>query len=203
MISHQRQNMWTIVSIILIITLPMIGLFTELTTSEGVVTIVQGVETKQFNNLNLEPLLNEAQLIILGRVLDEKHTLVRQPGTVGPAQIVNHTVFVEKVISGTYHGDTIGVVDGLHKNERVFLFLLPIFSDMDFGNNDYRIANFSQGKFEIDNDLLVHGANIDTEGMTVADFEEKINEALSKSTSNDTEADYYRNDTDLIAPLDW
>lgn len=142
-------------------------------------------------------MLGETQLIILGRVLDEKRAFVAQPGTVGPAEIVNHTVFVEKVINGTYSGDTIGVVDGLHKNERVFLFLQPIFSDMDFGSNDYLIANLSQGKFEIGDNLLVHGPNNDTEGMTIVEFEEKINEALSKPASNDTEADYYRNDRDL------
>lgn len=164
-----------------LITALLIGMILGLT-SDQVVTISQGAEAKQNGSLNLEGLLDEAQLIILGRVLDEKRSLVGQPGTAGPAEIVNHTVFVEKVINGTYVGNTIGVIDGLHKNGRVFLFLHPIFGDMDFGSNDYAIANFPCEKFEIDDNLLVHGPNIDAEGMTIADFEEKINEALSQHT---------------------
>ena len=56
------------------------------------------------------------------------------------------------------------------------------------------------GKFEIGDDLLVHRPSNNIEGLTTADFEEKINEALSKHISNSS--DYYRDDTDLISPND-
>lgn len=46
---------------------------------------------------------------------------------------------------------------------------------MFFGANDYMIA--TQGNFVVDN-LLVHGANIDAEGMSMEDFENKITDAI-------------------------
>jgi hypothetical protein len=124
-------------------------------------------------------LLDGTQLIVLGRVLDDKISIVNQLGTVGPAKVVNNTVFIKKVINGTYAGDTIGVVDfldggGVHKYERVILFLQPIYSDMSFGVNDYMIANSPQGKFVVDDNLLVHGANIDADGMRMEDLKIKF-----------------------------
>lgn len=155
-----------------------------------------------FIGLTFEELSREAELIILGRVLDEKYI---GAGTLGGG-LENRTVSVEKVFKGTYTESTVGVIteseimeDSPHfkLGERVILFL---HNDLVFGDkpsgNDYTVVNFLQGKHELDENGLIRGFNMEIEGMTIADFEKKIIDTLSKPKSNSTQN--ISNDTDLI-----
>lgn len=188
MVLIDRYNMASLKLDIIILTLFTIGIiFGTAICKQGVLISAQA---KQSDNPISQGLLDETQLIILGSVLDEKIAIVNQPGTAGPAKMPNSTVFIEKIINGSYAGETISIVDfmgdaGLHKYDRVILFLTPIASDMFFGANDYMIA--PQGKFVVDDNLLVYGKNIDAEGMSMEDFENKITDAIHEySLSNDT-----------------
>jgi hypothetical protein len=147
--------------------------------------------------LPFEELSRQAELIILGVVLDEK---LAEPGTVG-AGLENHTISVEKLIKGTYNGSTVSVITEsqimedspkFKHGERTILFLYqkPLFGDKPSGN-DYTVVNQLNGKYDVDDN-----------GKTIADFEKKITVALSSPRTNNTrsssDANYYRNDTDLI-----
>jgi hypothetical protein len=62
------------------------------------------------------------------------------------------------------------------------------------------VVNQLQGKYEVDDNGLVTGTNVD-EGVTMSDFEKKITDALSSPKANQpisNDSDYYRNDTDMI-----
>jgi hypothetical protein len=59
-----------------------------------------------FMALTFEELSRQAELIILGVVLDEK---LAAPGTEG-AGLQNHTMSIEKVLKGTYNGSKVGVI---------------------------------------------------------------------------------------------
>jgi hypothetical protein len=161
-----------------------------------------------FMGLSFGELSHEADLIVLGRVLNER---IIGAGTLG-AGLENRTVSVEKVFKGTYKGNTVGVITEseimedspqFKQGERVLLFL---HNDPVFGNklsgNDYTVVNFLQGKHELYENGLIQGYNDEIQGMTVVEFEKKIADTLSKSpqeydTQSADETDYYINDTDL------
>jgi hypothetical protein len=138
-----------------------------------------------------DQLSREAELIIIGHVLDEK---LMWEGSVGAA-LENHTVSVEKVLKGTYNGNRIGVITEAQvikdspkfkQNEQVILFLYkkPLFVDKPSGN-DYTLVHYSQGKYEVTDNGLVGGLDIDS-NITIADFENKITDTLSSPKTNNT-----------------
>lgn len=102
--------------------------------------------------LSLEELSRQAELIILGVVLDEK---LAEPGTIG-AGLENHTISVEKVLKGKYNTSTVSVITEseimedspqFNVGEKVILCLYqkPIFGDKPSGN-DYTVVNQLNGK---------------------------------------------------------
>src|SRR6476620_1842779 len=144
--------------------------------------------------LSFEELSRQAELIILGVVLNEK---LAEPGTIG-AGLENHTISVEKVLKGKYNASTVSVITESEAmedspqfdvGEKVILFLYqkPIFGDKPSGN-DYTIVNQLNGTIG---------------NITIADFEKKITDALSgpktnftQLISNEAQSYYYRNDKD-------
>ena len=152
--------------------------------------------------LSFEELSRQAELIILGVVLDEK---LAQPGTTG-AGLENHTIAVEKVLKGKYNGNKVGVItesqimeDSPHFKigEKAILFLYqnpPLFGDKPSGN-DYTVVNQLNGKYGVDDNGMVGN-------ISIADFEKKIKDESSPKTnftqliSNEAEFYYYRNDRD-------
>ena len=162
---------------------------------------IQSVEAGLLG-LSFEDLSRQAELIILGVVLDEKLT---EPGTIG-AGLENHTISVEKVLKGKYNSSTVSVITESENiedspqfdvGEKVILFLYqkPIFGDKPSGN-DYTIVNQLNGKYGIDDNGMVGN-------ISIADFEKKITNALSSPRtnftqliSNEAQSYYYRNDSD-------
>jgi hypothetical protein len=165
--------------------------------------------------LSFEELSRQAELIVLGVVLDEK---LSEPGTVG-AGLENHTISIEKVLKGKYNGSKVGVIaesqimeDSPHFKigEKAILFLYqnpPLFGDKPSGN-DYTVVNSLQGKYDVnENGLtggLVGGSDVFVNDITIADFEKKISNALSspktnitRLINNEAEFYYYRNDRDI------
>ena len=152
--------------------------------------------------LSFEELSRQAELIILGVVLDEK---LAQPGTTG-AGLENHTIAVEKVLKGKYNGNKVGVItesqimeDSPHFKigEKAILFLYqnpPLFGDKPSGN-DYTVVNQLNGKYGVDDNGMVGN-------ISIAAFEKKIKDESSPKTnftqliSNEAEFYYYRNDRD-------
>ena len=152
--------------------------------------------------LSFEELSRQAELIILGVVLNEK---LAEPGTIG-AGLENHTISVEKVLKGKYNASTVSVITESEAmedspqfdvGEKVILFLYqkPIFGDKPSGN-DYTIVNQLNGKYGIDDNGTIGN-------ITIADFEKKITDALSgpktnftQLISNEAQSYYYRNDRD-------
>ncbi len=105
--------------------------------------------------LPFEELSRQAELIILGVVLDEK---LAAPGSKG-AGLENHTLSVERVLKGTYNASKVGVITEseimedspqFNVGERSILFLYqkPLFGDKPFGN-DYTVVNLLQGKMKL------------------------------------------------------
>ena len=152
--------------------------------------------------LSFEELSRQAELIILGVVLDEK---LAEPGTIGTG-LENHTISVEKVLKGKYNASTVSVITEseimedspqFNVGEKVILFLYqkPIFGDKPSGN-DYTIVNQLNGKYGIDDNEMVGN-------LSLADFEKKIKDESSPKTnftqliSNEAEFYYYRNDKDI------
>lgn len=150
----------------------------------------------------------EAELIILGHMLDEKQIW---EGSVGAA-LDNNTVSVEKVLKGMYNGNTIGVLTesntrnyspNFKQNEKVILFLHkePLFGNkLLVSGNVYTIVNYPQGKYEVTDNGMVRG--LEFGNISMADFEKKIKDALSGKAniteliSNEAQSYYYRNDRD-------
>lgn len=86
--------------------------------------------------LSFVELTRQAELIILGVVLDEK---LAAPGSKGEG-LENHTISIEKVLKGAYNTSTVGVITGseimedspqFNVGERVILFLYqePLFGE--------------------------------------------------------------------------
>ena len=72
-----------------------------------------------------------------------------------------------------------------------FLYKQQLFGDKPFGN-DYTVLNYLQGKMELMKNgrvstSLVVGSDTFANKMTIADFQKKINQALAKPISNDTD----------------
>ena len=167
-------------------------------------TMLQSVDAG-FMAVPFEDLSRQAELIILGVVLDEK---LAAPGSKG-AGLENHTILVEKVIKGAYNASTVGVITEseiiedspqFDEGERVILFLYqePLFGNKPSGN-DYTVVNLLQGKYEVDNGQ-VGGLDLGVNGMPIVDFEKKITDALKSNTTQiSNHADYYRNDTVMIS----
>lgn len=80
-------------------------LITAITVGGQLGTTLQPAEAALMG-LTFEELSRQAELIILGVVLDETIAIT---GSSGPG-LVNHTVSVEKVIKGTYPGNTVSVI---------------------------------------------------------------------------------------------
>jgi len=165
-----------------------------------------------FMALTFEELSRQAELIILGVVLDEK---LAAPGTEG-AGLQNHTMSIEKVLKGTYNGSKVGVIaeseimedsPQFNVGERSILFLYqkPLFGGKPSGN-DYTVVNLLQGKYDVDDNGLtgglVRGSDVFVNNISIADFEKKISDALSNPKTNNT---YIRNGANLsdtaILPL--
>jgi hypothetical protein len=155
----------------------------------------------------LDQLSREAELIILGHVMDEKNMWESSVG----AAFENHTVSVEKVLKGSYNGSSVGVITesqmikdspNFKRIEQVILFLYkkPLFVDKPSGN-DYTLVLYSQGKYEVTDSGLVDEIDI-VSNITLADFENKITDALSNPKTNNTlvskDADLYHKDADTI-----
>ena len=158
--------------------------------------------------LSFKDLSRQAELIVLGVVLDEK---LAEPGTIG-AGLENLTISVEKVLKGKYNSSTVSVITEsemmedspqFNVGEKVILFLYqkPIFGDKPSGN-DYTIVNLLKkintinGKYGIDDNGMIGN-------ISIADFEKKIIGALSSPKtnftqliSNEAQSYYYRNDRD-------
>ena len=156
-----------------------------------------------FNNQS-----REAELIILGHVLDKKLIWERSVGT----PLDNYTMSVEKVLKGIYSGNTIGVLadsqissdsPNFNQNERVILFLhkKPLLGNIPLGSgNIYTIVNYPQGQYAVTDNGIVRG--LDIANLSLADFEKKIKDESSPKTnftqliSNEAQSYYYLNDRD-------
>ena len=150
----------------------------------------------------------EAELIILGHVLDKKLIWERSVGT----PLDNYTVSVEKILKGIYNGNTIGVIaesqvssdsPKFKQNERVILFLhkKPLLGNIPLqSGNIYTIVNYPQGQYAVSDNGMVRG--LDIANISLADFEKKIKNESSPKTnftqliSNEAQSYYYRNDRD-------
>jgi len=150
----------------------------------------------------------EAELIILGGVLDKK--LIWE-GSVG-TPLDNYTMSVEKVLKGIYNGNRIGVLaesqvisdsPKFNQNERVILFLYkkPLLGNIPLeSGNIYTIVNYPQGQYTVSNDGMVRG--LDIGNISLADFEKKIkDESIPKTNfteliGNEAQSYYYHNDSD-------
>ena len=128
--------------------------------SLGVSNVSLGSIESQYEDLFLLPFHNqsrEAELIILGHVLDKKLIWERSVGT----PLDNYTVSVEKVLKGIYKGNTIGVLaesqvssdsPKFNQNERVILFLhkKPLLGNIPLeSGNIYTIVNYPQGQYAV------------------------------------------------------
>ena len=150
----------------------------------------------------------QAELIILGHVLDKKLIWERSVGT----PLDNYTVSVEKMLKGIYNRNTIGVLTESQissdspkykQNERVILFLhkKPLLGNIPLeSGNIYTIVNYPQGQYAVTDNGIVGG--LDVTNMSLADFEKKIkDESIPKTNftqliSNEAQSYYYRNDSD-------
>ncbi len=139
--------------------------------------------------LSFEELSRQAELIILGVVLDEK---LAAPGSKG-AGLENHTIAVEKVFKRAYNASKLLVITESQNSphfkvgEKTILFLYqnpPLFGDKPSGN-DYTVVNFLQGKYEVDDKGHVGGLDLGINGMSIEDFE-KISDVLSNPKTNNT-----------------
>ena len=179
--------------------------------SLGVSNVSLGSIESQYEDLFLLPFHNqsrEAELIILGHVLDKKLIWERSVGT----PLDNYTVSVEKVLKGIYKGNTIGVIaesqvssdsPKFNQNERIILFLhkKPLLGNIPLqSGNIYTIVNYPQGQYAVSDDGMVRG--LDIANISLADFEKKIKDESSPKTnftqliSNEAQSYYYRNDRD-------
>jgi hypothetical protein len=144
--------------------------------------------------LSLADLLHQSDVIILGNVTDKKLSF---------HGLLNHTISIDKIINGTYSGNTINVfgqvpevvedaVD-LKKGERVILFL---YKEKNY-DGQYAVVG-TQGKYDVDSNGRVHGYNL-PRIMSVATLEKCMVDKVCSSygNGNDTRGSY-TNDTDLI-----
>ena len=83
-----------------------------------------------------------------------------------------------------------------------FLYKEPLFGNkLLVSGNVYTTVNYPQGKYEVTDNGIVRG--LDIGNISLADFEKKINDALSGNVnithliSNEAESYYYRNDRDI------
>lgn len=193
MIKRPHQNEMAILAILLVISACMGISNIPLATLQPAQAALLG--------LSFEELSRQAELIILGVVIDEK---LAQPGTIG-AGLENHTISIEKVLKGKYNASTVGVITEseimedspqFNVGEKAILFLYqkPIFGDKPSGN-DYTVVNQFNGKYGIDDNGMVGN-------ISLADFEKKIKDESSPKTnftqliSNEAQSYYYRNDKD-------
>ena len=179
--------------------------------SLGVSNVSLGSIESQYEDLFLLPFHNqsrEAELIILGHVLDKKLIWERSVGT----PLDNYTISVEKVIKKIYKGNTIGVIaesqvssdaPKFNQNEQIVLFLhkKPLLGNIPLQlGNIYAIVNYPQGQYAVSDDGMVRG--LDIANISLADFEKKIKVESSPKTnftqliSNEAQSYYYRNDRD-------
>ena len=98
MIKRGHQNETAILAILLVISACMGISNIPLATLQPAQATLLG--------LSFEELSRQAELIILGVVIDEK---LAQPGTIG-AGLENHTISIEKVLKGKYNASTVGVI---------------------------------------------------------------------------------------------
>ena len=183
-----------------------------LSVSLGVSNVSLGSIESPEADLFLLPFHNqsrEAELIILGHVLDKKLIWERSVGT----PLDNYTVSVEKVLKGIYNGNTIGVIaesqvssdsPKYKQNERVILFLhkKPLLGNIPLqSGNIYTIVNYPQGQYAVSDNGMVRG--LDIANISLADFEKKIkDESIPKTNftqliSNEAESYNYRNDREI------
>lgn len=161
-------------------------------------TLPEHIISLGVRGFDLSGLSHEAQLIVLGKVLD-----VKQGGQVGVSSAgvpdslthtpsVNNLVQIEKVIKGqaqginqinvVTEGDLSGktLVEGaatLHKGEHTVLFLYkePTYK------NQWTILGMEQGKFNVDSKGIVKGKLALTDiKANLAGLETKLKEVLSK-----------------------
>ena len=189
----------------------IVAILIMLSVSFGVSNVSLGSIESQYEDLFLIPFNNqsrEAELIILGRILDKNLIWERSVGT----PLDNYTVSVEKVLKGKYNGNTIGVITESQissdsprykQNERVILFLhkKPLLGNIPLeSGNIYTIVNYPQGQYAVTDNGIVQG--LDIANLSLADFEKKIKDESSPKTnftqliSNESEFYYYRNDVD-------
>src|SRR6476659_6853486 len=101
MIKCRHQNELIILALVAILIIISIGV--------GVSNVSSGAIESQYEDLFLIPFHNqthEAELIILGHVLDKKLIWERSVGT----PLDNYTMSIDKVLKGKYSGNTIGVI---------------------------------------------------------------------------------------------
>ena len=95
MIKRRHQNEMVTLTILLVISACM-GV------SNIPLVTIQSTEA----DLSFEELSRQAELIIIGVVLDEK---LAEPGTIG-AGLENHSISVEKVLKGKYNASIMSVI---------------------------------------------------------------------------------------------
>jgi hypothetical protein len=180
--------------------------------SLGVSNTSLGSIESPYADLFLVPFNNqsrEAELIILGHVLDKK--LIWEGS--GETPLDNYTVSVEKMLKGIYNRNIIGVITEsqissdspkFKQNERVILFLhkKPLLGNIPLeSGNAYTMVNYPQGKYQVTDNGIVRG--LDIGNMSIGGFEKKIKDTLSGKAnitqlfSNEAEFYYYWNDKDI------
>ena len=203
MIKGRLQNGLTLLVMVAILIIISVSLGVPNTS----LALIEWPEPDMFS-VPFENQSREADLIILGHILDEKQIW---EGSVGAA-LDNNTVSVEKVLKGMHNGNTIGVLTesntrnyspNFKQNEKVILFLHkePLFGNkLLVSGNIYTIVNYPQGKYEVNDNGMISGRDIGN--ISMAGFEKKIKDALSGKAniteliSNEAESYYYRNDND-------
>jgi len=189
----------------------IVAILIILSVSLGVSNVSLGSIESQYEDLFLLPFHNqsrEAELIILGHVLDKKLIWERSVGT----PLDNYTISVEKVLKGIYKGNTIGVIaesqvssdaPKFNQNEQIVLFLhkKPLLGNIPLkSGNIYTIVNYPQGQYAVSDDGMVRG--LDIANISLGDFEKKVKDESSPKTnftqliSNEAQSYYYRNDRD-------
>jgi hypothetical protein len=144
-------------------------------------------------SLSLSDLSHQAELVILGTVIDKKPTFHR---------LLNHTLSIDKIFNGSYAGNTISVVGqppgvvedavDMKKGERVILFL---YKEKSY-DGQYAVVG-TQGKYDVDLQGQVHGYNL-PRVMSIGDLERCMTDKVCSSASNvNSSRISYANDTDL------
>lgn len=160
-------------------------------------------------DLSLEDMAFESQLIIQGKVIEQKEGRLKPAPDVGAMRIptTSNIVQIDKVIKGQYNEKTINVVTegsekgrvivpeaaSLKKGERLVLFL---YKAPEYGPDAWGIKGIDQGKYNVD----AAGQKVKGKFVieaTILGFEKKIKDVLSKPRPENPSRDVRPGDKDL------